>query len=432
VRWAWAAGVFLLSVVLRVWAANGLELLSDEAYYWTWSQELAAGYFDHPPGVAWSIAAGTAVFGHSAWAVRLPGILLHSFALAALVVHLGPRRPLLLLLLTPGILLVPILATPDAGYLSFGLLALIAHERGFSLGAGALAGLALLFKLPALALLLAFLLARRESWRDWAAPALALSISSPMWVWNAENDWINLGFQAEHGLGGGSGPLDGLGFIAGQLLWLGPIAGVAGFVWLVRPQTRNVWWWAALLPGVFFAAASFRSHAELNWGLPVWTFALGGLAAAQGRMGRAVEIGGILGGFLSLGALLHLCVSPLWSLDNDPRHRFREGPILGQSVQAWGVEPVMTSRYQEAALIRFYGGISAITVPNTGRRDQFDLWREPHLPTHTLFVRPARRSTQLATDGLPYQRGQTGAVHLMDGADRVWSWQVHELYMEAP
>ncbi|MFT5586963.1 MAG: 4-amino-4-deoxy-L-arabinose transferase-like glycosyltransferase, partial [Cognaticolwellia sp.] len=84
-RWAWAAGVFFLSLVLRVWAASGLELLADEAYYWTWSQHLAAGYFDHPPGVAWSIAAGTAVFGQSALAVRLPGILLHNLALAALV-----------------------------------------------------------------------------------------------------------------------------------------------------------------------------------------------------------------------------------------------------------------------------------------------------------------------------------------------------------
>lgn len=424
--------MFLLSALLRIWAGSNLELLADEAYYWTWSQDLAAGYFDHPPGVAWSIAASTAVLGQSAWAVRLPGILLHSLALAALVAHMGPRRPLLLLLLTPGVLLVPILATPDAGYLSLGLLALIAHERGYSLGAGALAGVALLFKLPALALLPACLLTRREDWRDWAAPALALAISAPMWIWNAQNDWVTLGFQAEHGLGGGGGPLDGLGFIAGQLLWLGPIAGVAAFIWLLKPKQRSVWWWAALLPALVFAAASFRSHAELNWGLPVWTFALGGLAAAQGRMQRAVEIGSILGGFLCLGALVHLCVTPLWTLENDPRHRFMEGPILGQSVQAWGVEPVLTSRYQEAALIRFYGGISASTVPETGRQDQFDLWREPSLPDHTLFVRPARRSTQLATDALPYERGQTGAVHLMDGERRVWSWQVQELHRVTP
>ncbi|MFM1878615.1 MAG: hypothetical protein RLZZ241_1481 [Bacteroidota bacterium] len=34
------------------------ELLHDEAYYWYYSQNLAWGYFDHPPMVAWMIALG--------------------------------------------------------------------------------------------------------------------------------------------------------------------------------------------------------------------------------------------------------------------------------------------------------------------------------------------------------------------------------------
>jgi hypothetical protein len=28
------------------------EVLEDEAYYWMWSQQMAFGYFDHPPLVA--------------------------------------------------------------------------------------------------------------------------------------------------------------------------------------------------------------------------------------------------------------------------------------------------------------------------------------------------------------------------------------------
>lgn len=433
-RWGWAAAVSAVLLIVRVWAATRLDLLADEAYYWTWAQELAAGYFDHPPGVAWSIAGSTALFGDLPWAVRLPGILMHSVALGALVGHLGPRQPLLLLLLTPGVLLAPILATPDAGFLGLGVLALVAHQRERPLLAGTLAGLAVLFKLPAVALLPAFLLARRQDWWDWAAPGMALLITLPMWIWNAQHGWPTLGFQAEHGLGGegpwGPAILDGLGFIGGQLIWLGPIAGLAGMGWLLR-GSRSVWWWAALIPAVVFGLASLRSHAELNWGLPVWTFALGGLASLTGRWQRWLEVGSILGAGLSLLAVLHLCITPLWTLDQDPRHRFMEGPILGQSVQAWGIEPVLTSRYQEAALIRFYGQISASTVPNRGRQDQFDLWREASLPQHTLFVRPARRSTQLATDDLPYRRGQTGAVHLMDGDRRVWSWQVQELTWQA-
>jgi hypothetical protein len=32
----------------------------DEIYYWLWSRHLAAGYYDHPPAIAFVIRAGTA------------------------------------------------------------------------------------------------------------------------------------------------------------------------------------------------------------------------------------------------------------------------------------------------------------------------------------------------------------------------------------
>ena len=38
-------------------------LVPDETYYWEWSRHLAAGYFDHPPAIAWLVRAGTALVG---------------------------------------------------------------------------------------------------------------------------------------------------------------------------------------------------------------------------------------------------------------------------------------------------------------------------------------------------------------------------------
>lgn len=52
-------GIFLL---VNIGQAFFTELLHDEAYYWYYAQNLAWGYFDHPPMVAWMIALGNQIF----------------------------------------------------------------------------------------------------------------------------------------------------------------------------------------------------------------------------------------------------------------------------------------------------------------------------------------------------------------------------------
>ncbi len=55
---------------LRLIAGAILPLSSDEAYYWLWSRHLAAGYYDHPPAIAFLIRAGTTLFGDTSLGVR--------------------------------------------------------------------------------------------------------------------------------------------------------------------------------------------------------------------------------------------------------------------------------------------------------------------------------------------------------------------------
>src|SRR5690606_16642579 len=55
--------VFLVATfVLNLLQSANTELLLDEAYYWYYSQNLAWGYFDHPPMVAWMIRLGSTLF----------------------------------------------------------------------------------------------------------------------------------------------------------------------------------------------------------------------------------------------------------------------------------------------------------------------------------------------------------------------------------
>src|SRR5690348_8850623 len=69
------AAVLLAGVAIRLVFAAVIPLFPDEAYYWEWSRRLAAGYFDHPPGIPILVRAGTALAGASSFGVRLFPVL---------------------------------------------------------------------------------------------------------------------------------------------------------------------------------------------------------------------------------------------------------------------------------------------------------------------------------------------------------------------
>ncbi len=60
------------AAILAVWGIYAwlMPVVLDEAYYLTWTKNLAFGYFDHPPGVAWLLSL-TAGQGSDIFSVRL-------------------------------------------------------------------------------------------------------------------------------------------------------------------------------------------------------------------------------------------------------------------------------------------------------------------------------------------------------------------------
>src|SRR4029453_13289591 len=52
-------GALLALRIAAIYAAK-IDLVLDEAQYWTWSRELSFGYFSKPPMIAWGIRAGGA------------------------------------------------------------------------------------------------------------------------------------------------------------------------------------------------------------------------------------------------------------------------------------------------------------------------------------------------------------------------------------
>jgi hypothetical protein len=66
----WVCVGALLALRLAAVYAAKTDLVLDEAQYWTWSRELAFGYFSKPPMIAWVIRAASAVCGNGEACLR--------------------------------------------------------------------------------------------------------------------------------------------------------------------------------------------------------------------------------------------------------------------------------------------------------------------------------------------------------------------------
>jgi hypothetical protein len=102
---------FVISLLQAVFTG----LHSDESYYWMYSQNLAWGYFDHPPMIAFLIRPGYLLFSGEA-GVRLFIVLLSTATFALIVNELNEKKDIPFLILF--ILSFPLIHTHIAGFLA--------------------------------------------------------------------------------------------------------------------------------------------------------------------------------------------------------------------------------------------------------------------------------------------------------------------------
>ena len=81
-------GALLALRLVAVYAAK-TDLVLDEAQYWTWSRELAFGYFSKPPMIAWVIRGASELCGDSGACIRSASPVLYT--LAAFMLYLTGR-----------------------------------------------------------------------------------------------------------------------------------------------------------------------------------------------------------------------------------------------------------------------------------------------------------------------------------------------------
>lgn len=215
----WLIVAAILAVRL-LFAAN-LHLSEDEAYYRLWSMAPAFGYYDHPPMIAWWIAAGRALVGDNALGVRLlpclgsaaTSLLVFDMARLAGADRETSERAGLWFNATLLVACGGFLAVPDAPAALFWSLALWSLLRAMRysdlvwwLLAGVAAGLATLSKYSALFLgpgILLWLIVSREGRRrlltpgPWVALIVAAGLFGLNVAWNATHHWLT--FEKQFG-----------------------------------------------------------------------------------------------------------------------------------------------------------------------------------------------------------------------------------------
>ena len=300
------------------------------------------GYFDHPPAAWWLSWAAGRVFGDTAFAVRLPFIALFAVSTwlmfrlgtayadaragfwAAFALNLSP-----VLGVTTGTWVLPD-GPLDCALLGAALClmhALAGRSRGWWLGAGTCAGLALFAKYSAVLTIagaFVFLLTSQPHRRWLARPEpylaafVALAIFAPVVIWNAGHGWASFAFQGARAGAARFRPMAPVDTLAGEALFLLPWIWAALMLAAWQALRRGPADWRGWLlcclaapPIVAFAAIAAWSPQRVlyHWAAPgyLMLFPLLGAIIARwlDRPGRAV-VRGVLAATAALVVIVML------------------------------------------------------------------------------------------------------------------------------
>jgi 4-amino-4-deoxy-L-arabinose transferase-like glycosyltransferase len=280
--------LFAFLFATRLFFATQIGVTYDEAYYWSWSKNLALSYYDHPGMVAWLIRISTFIFGDTPLGIRFfPLIfsLLASYAIYIMATKaLNKKAGEWAAVAFQATLLIGvggILITPDMPLMLFWVITLLAlfkfietGEGAWWLLVGASIGLGFTSKYSALFLGVGVaLIAVRHLKNPWvyAGGLIALITASPPLIWNAQNNWISFIKQGSRAKLQEFNPLFLLEFIAGQGLLITPFIGILLLYGLFKP--RNKYINALLITSaplfIFLVWQSLFSRVEGNWAAPL-------------------------------------------------------------------------------------------------------------------------------------------------------------------
>lgn len=424
-----ARGMGALAVLhLLVGAMLGLSV--DEAHYALYATHPALSYFDHPPLVGWVQWPLVQLGGATPLLRLLPGAL---WLLAVWMVYrmalllavragqepatqaIAARWAVLACALAPLLHVLGLGLVPDTLLMVLHLALMWQTLRmmdsvrpspwqwlllGVLLGLAGLAKYTAIFSALAVAVCL-WAVQGRALFRQrglWLAAVVALLIASPVFVWNAQNQWVSFAYQGQHGSGGAWQAVHLMRFVLVQCLAYGPLIlwGLWGQAALRRSPQR---WTIAffLLPFAVMAALSGGGTSLPHWTAPAMLSLapLAGLGLARmvtgGRKALATRLvqGLALLQALACGALVLVMLTagmPFMAgkaasaSATDPPNPFADllgwdnaGRRASELAKEHGITSLSVQNWTLASRLAWYARPLPVHVL-ADRFDQFDLW----------------------------------------------------------
>ena len=441
------------AALIRLVFAARIPAFPDETYYWDWSRHLAAGYFDHPPGIAWLIRLGDALLAHGGGAVTSLSIrfgpVLASWVAAIATVALARRlagdsaalRAALIITAMPLAAAGLVLATPDSAVLAAIALTLYCLVRALEHAprsrasvawwtmTGVALGLAFCAKYTSIFLPIGVLVAvvvhpqlrvRLGEPGPYAACVVATLVFSPVLAWNASHGWISFVYQVRHGLAAPQGSAlvaawkhEG-DLFGGQAALASPILFVMLGLAVARALRRDarpelfVLAVVALVSFGFFVYSGIRQRVEPNWPSPAYIPAITLLAATEwSAIGKKWLRGGVLVAAAMSVIIYVQGLAPVLPIPaaKDPIARafgwdelaMRAAGLATITAAATGHATWLAGdRYQEASELSFHMPMHPPTFAMnlSGRPNQYDLW-----PRFSDVARPGDNLMLAVDDG---------------------------------
>ncbi|MBC7465487.1 MAG: glycosyltransferase family 39 protein [Bdellovibrio sp.] len=331
------ASLLLLIVAAKCLLATFFPLVADEAYYYVWSLRPQLSYYDHPGMVSWLIYIGTHLLTFKdPFTVRLMFITLSTLSLYVWILILKKLNVsekltyffILLYCLNPMLGIGSILATPDVPLIFFWSLSylfflnLLAEKKwhwyflfGASLGLGFCSKyLIVLFVLAGIVALTI----NKKYKNLWFKGILitifsGLIFSSPVLIWNYNNEWVSFLFQLKHGYGRTYYNAEWTyGYLLGQFFILSPLIFIQLFK---KPHSLDRYF--SLTQILFFITSTFKSVVEANWA--VTSYAHGIVHFVQSSSRRFMKYTLFYWGFIYIGLFIFLMTpGGLKALKNQP------------------------------------------------------------------------------------------------------------------
>lgn len=309
--------VFLITLFFKLFIAATIPMTGDEALFIVWGRDLAWGYYDHPPMIAWVLAL-VMELSSSLYAVRMPAVLsnhLIALGLIYLIQRFGGDSDRayavgMIYVLLP-ISVLNVLVTNDTTLMVFLFASLFCyllsihsdpksvdsrlHRYGLASLAGIFVGMAFLSKYLAVIVLIPYVVisVKEGRWRELVALlASAFPFALINYLWNMNSCWQNFQFNFVNRLDDKVMPWVGLPMYAATLLYLFT-PWLVYFLWKNRKAIAGYFPLAviAFVPIFLFALLSLRQLIGLHW-IPILIPAvmlLLGLTASQPQLTKSIR-----------------------------------------------------------------------------------------------------------------------------------------------